>query len=133
MATAEADKDQMAKEAVEEHLGRLLSAEDILNADDIQYRTINVPEWKGAVRLRTLSADEVSDYLEAIGGTQKRDAMALMVMRSAVKGDGTQLFTKPEQLEKLKKRSMSAFVRLQDVILELNGLNKAADAARKNA
>jgi hypothetical protein len=129
MAVTEQEREQKGKEAV----ARMLSADDILNADDVQYRTVHIPEWKGTVRVRTLSAEEVSDYVEAIGGVQKRDALAIMVFRSLVKTDGSQLFTDPEQLVPLKRRSMAAFIRLQEVILEMNGLGKAAAERAKNA
>jgi hypothetical protein len=125
----EQEREQKGKEAV----ARMLSAEDILNADDVQYRTVPVPEWKGSVRVRTLSAEEVSDYVEAINGVQKRDSLAIMVFRSLVKQDGSQLFTDPDQLMPLKRRSMAAFIRLQDVILEMNGLGKVAAERAKNA
>lgn len=124
----EQEREQRGKERIE----RMLTAEEILSADDVQYRTVSVPEWRGSVRVRTLSADEVSDYLEAINGVQKRDALSIMVFRSLVKSDGSQLFTDPEQLGPLKRRSMAAFIRLQEVILELNGLSKAAAARAKN-
>lgn len=136
MTTAEAaagigteeERDAAGRARVE----RMLTAEEILSADDVQYRTVAVPEWKGSVRVRTLSADEVSDYVEAINGVQKRDSLSIMVFRSLVKADGSQLFTDQAQLTPLKRRSMAAFVRLQEVILELNGLSKAAAARAKN-
>lgn len=113
-------------------LKRLLTAEEILNAKDIEYVTVVVPEWKGSVRLRTLSAEEVADYVEATTGPAKTNAMALMLMRSAVKEDDSQLFADVSKIEQVRKRSMRAFMRLQDACLELNGLTEKAKALAKN-
>ncbi len=113
-------------------LKRLLTADEILNAQDIDYVTVAVPEWKGSVRLRTLSAEEVAEYVEATTGPAKSNAMALMLMRSAVKEDGSQLFEDVSKIDRVRKRSMRAFVRLQDACLELNGLTEKAKALAKN-
>jgi hypothetical protein len=40
----------------------LLSKEDILNSDDMRYCYLAVPEWKGNVKLRTLTAQEKDDF-----------------------------------------------------------------------
>lgn len=36
---------------------RILTYEDIVAAEDIQSRTLDIPEWGGAVRLRTFTKD----------------------------------------------------------------------------
>jgi len=133
MATGTTDELARAADASEAELEHLLSADEILAVDDTRYERVPVPEWKGTVRIRSLSAEEVQEYVESIDGPAKRNAMVMMMMRSAVDKDGRQLFGDPKVLGALKKKSMSAYVRLQDKILELNGLSDKAKAAAKNA
>lgn len=97
---------------------KMLSAEDILGVQDIQFRDVFVPEWNGIVRLRTLTAEEAISY----AGDRKRDDFAVQILlRSAVSEDGKPLFTDSD-LEKLKKKTLRAIIKLQNVALELNGL-----------
>jgi hypothetical protein len=47
---------------------RLLTYEDILTADDIKTQTVEIPEWGGAVRIRTFSKNtELQMRAEARG------------------------------------------------------------------
>lgn len=41
---------------------QFLSREEILGADDIQYRTVEVPEWGGSVRIQTLTGEDRDEY-----------------------------------------------------------------------
>jgi hypothetical protein len=118
-----------------------LSAQDILDSEDTQYEDIPMPEWKKkgtegtpVVWIKTLSAFELQEYTDAIEGAARKNAMVLIVMRSLVSGPGgEQLFQDNKQLAALQKKSVRAFKRLQDRILEINELKPAQEAARKNA
>lgn len=116
-----------------------LSAAEILNTDDRFYTDLSVPEWKtkdgkpGMVRLQSLTAEEVSEYVESIEGPAKRNALVLVVMRAVVDGNGRPVFNDPGQLGMLKRRSMKAFMRIQEVVLQMNGLDKKAQEVAKNA
>src|SRR4029078_219786 len=92
MATGTTDELARAADASEAELDPLLSADEILAVDDTRYERVPVPEWKGTVRIRSLSAEEVQEYVESIDGPAKRNAMVMMMMRSAVDKDGRQLF-----------------------------------------
>jgi hypothetical protein len=116
----------------------LLSLDDIFNSDDIEYKDVEMPEWKradgtvGFVRLRTMTNDELIDYSEAIEGEGKKQANLMLVMYSAINGDGSRLFTM-KQLEAMLQKSAKPFNRLARAAVELNG-NKLPDAAAaKNA
>jgi hypothetical protein len=119
---------------------RFLTPDEIFAAEDIGYEDVEMPEWPkkdghaGIIRLRMLSALDMQQYVDAIDGAAKRNAMILMIMKSAVKpaDNATPLFTR-DQLQKLQQKSVKAFSRLQDEILRINGLDKAAERARKNA
>jgi hypothetical protein len=102
---------------------QLLSAEDILSADDITYKDVFVPAWKGHVRLRQLTAQESVEFMDSIQGEAKKNGPLLLLIKSAVDKQGNKMFT-PAVLDKLKKKSMASVVLLQNEALKLNGLTE---------
>ena len=46
--------------------GTLLTAADILGAEDLGHKDIEVPEWKGTVRIRALSAEQGLKFQEIL-------------------------------------------------------------------
>lgn len=119
-----------------------LSAADILNVQDRFWKDVPMPEWKtlsgkpGTLRLQSLTSDEIAEYVEATTGPAKRNALALMLMRAAVGGNGRPLFNDESQsaayLAALRGKSMSAFMRVQRVVLEMNGLDDKTQGTAKN-
>lgn len=117
----------------------LLTPEDIFKSIDIETFDVGMPEWKtkdghpGTIRLRMLTAQELAIYNDALDGTAKRNAMVLIVIRSAVQSDGVTPLFSERDLEKLKQKSVKAFARLQDEILRINGIDGRGKQAAKNA
>lgn len=112
---------------------RTLTAEEILSSVDAQYCEIDCPEWGGAVRLRSLSAEEALHFAETAKKDEKNGAAMLVVM-SAVDDQGKQLFTF-ENITAIRRKSMRVINRLQTAALKLNGLDdvsKAQDAAKND-
>jgi hypothetical protein len=111
---------------------RYLTATEILTATDIVTVEVDVPEWGGIVRLRSLSSDEATAFVEA----HKTKAQTLvgnkLVARCAVDENDKPLFTEA-QVDMLKTKSVKAILRLQTVALEINGMGKDAEAKAKNA
>jgi hypothetical protein len=111
----------------------LLTAEEIFAAEDIETVDVEVPEWKGKdgkpgiVRLRTLSGEEASKFVQ----TDQQNGAVRVLFLSAVKEDGTPLFEDEASLEKLRRKSLKAIVRLQKEALRINGLSPEAEAATK--
>lgn len=114
---------------------RLLSAEDIFGADDLEPVTIYVPEWKGNVRIRPLSATETFEFVEASKKNTGSGAVVLLAM-CAVDANGNQLFSADDlnQRKRLGKKSLKAIMRLQKIAMDLNGLsdNSKAEAAKND-
>jgi len=112
---------------------KLLSAAEILSAEDIVTRDVQVDEWGGTVRLRSLAGDEVVKFVQELSDdpAQKNNSAVQIVLLSAVDESGARLFT-VDQLEALRKKSFRAILRLQKVALEINGLSEAETAATKN-
>jgi hypothetical protein len=105
----------------------LLSADEILGADDRRYEVVAVPEWNGEVRLRSLSGSERDEYedslVQQVGNkqvTNARNARAKLVALCAVDASGQPLFTKA-QVIKLGSKSSAALQRLFDVACRMNG------------
>lgn len=111
---------------------RILSANEILEADDIQYEIVDVPEWGGAVRLKTMDTATAMAFGAASEG-EKAQLLPRMLALSAVDEGGELLFSEAA-VEKLARRSFRALNRLQDAMMEINGLKEMAAAeASKNA
>ena len=112
----------------------LLSADQILSADDIETRTVPVPEWGGAVLMRTMDGNVRDDYTELVQsrmvgegkkrkiGSYKGLAVSLL-HKCLVKDDGTPLFQRP-QLIQFQKKSSAVLARLTKVAQEMNGLSE---------
>lgn len=109
---------------------KFLSADEILAADDIHVVEVNILEWGGIVRLRPLSGEEASAFVDTLGG-DKKDSLVMAVMLSVVDDKGNHLFGE-QHVPMLKKKSMRALLRVQETVLEINGLSKGEEAKTKN-
>jgi hypothetical protein len=107
-----------AKEGVVEK--KVLSATEILEADDIQVVDIDVPEWGGVVKLRPMSAEESIAYNEAVKAGDKRHGAVILASTCLVDEEGKKLFTE-DQARGLVKKSLAALLRIQKVALKVNG------------
>jgi len=110
---------------------KLLSADDILNAEDLITVDVEVPEWGGTVRLRSLSGDQVAKFIELTQDSTQRDSSTRILVMSAIDEEGKQLFTE-EQIKTLQKKSFRAVIRLQEKALEINGMSPEAEVKVKN-
>jgi len=111
----------------------LLTAEQILAADDIETRTVPVPEWGGAVLMRTMSGKVRDSYNEIVqsrlvgkGKNRKvgsyKGLTVSLLHKCLVKQDGSPLF-KREQLIAFQEKSSEVIGRLQKIAIEMNGLS----------
>ena len=117
-----------------------LNQEDILKADDVQTRDVDVPEWGGTVRVRGLSGADRNLY-EASQVTMGPDNQlvpdmsnrtAKLVARAIVGEDGEPLFSEFD-VGTLGQKSGAALARVFEVAEELSGINnKAVETAAAN-
>jgi hypothetical protein len=110
---------------------KMLNINEILTADDIRFEEIEVPEWGGWVRVRTLCAEESARFSDEIA-KDKKNGIALLLIMTLVDTEGKQLFTNAS-LENLRKKSMKAMLRVQKIVLEMNGLTDEKKTETKNA
>jgi hypothetical protein len=124
-----------------------LSRDQILAANDLEVREVDVPEWGGTVKVRALNGAE-RDRFEASLRKERRRAdgkegtevvantdnmRAKLVARAVVDDDGKRVFTDAD-INALGEKSALVLDRLFDVVSDLSGLSDtAAEEAEKNS
>ena len=118
--------------------GGYLSKEQILAADDLQYRDVHVPEWGGIVRLREMTGAEREDFENAVVAAQKADGRvenlrATMLSMCIVDAAGNRLFT-ADDVAALGRKSGVALIRVFTEAQKLSALTaEEAGALEKNS
>ena len=106
---------------------KILGRDDILGADDLKTERVNMPEWKGAVYVRTMTAAERDSFeaemSDAKGVVDPRNIRARLAVRVLVNGDGNRLFEDGDA-EALGAKSGGAVDRVFDVAQRLNRLGR---------
>jgi len=111
--------------------GKLLSKDEILNAVDVKFEDVPVPEWGGRLaRVKCMTGAERDEYEGLLydfsenGVKMKRENYrAKLLVYTIVNEDMTRMFTVKE-IEELSKKSAKAIDRLFTVAQRLNGLSK---------
>ena len=109
----------------------LLSREQILEAADRTTQDVEVPEWGGTVRVRSLSGSERDDYEAGIvqlrgDGSRKftlQNARARLVSLSICDESGARVF-QDSDIAALGAKSAAALERVFDVARNLSGLSE---------
>lgn len=111
---------------------KILTADDILAANDLTIIKIEVPEWGGTVCFKTMPADEFIRFQQMADTPAKDSAWVKILSLCACDEKGNLLFT-AQQLGMLKTKSTAVFLRLQKQLLALNGIEDKTKEAIKNA
>jgi hypothetical protein len=108
----------------------LLSRAAILDADDMEYEDMDVPEWGGTVRVRALTGTErdafESSMYQQRGKNMVRNAAnirAKLVARSVVDDEGERIFS-DQDVSALGKKSAAALDRIFEVAAKLSRINE---------
>ena len=121
-------------------MSQYLSKEAILDAVDVQFEEVLVPEWGGCVRVKSLSGTE-RDGMEAsmIEGRGKKanvnlaNLRAKLVARSVVDEDGGRIFQDAD-VAALGRKSAIALNRVFEVAQRLSGITaEDVDELTKNS
>jgi hypothetical protein len=106
-----------------------LSSEEILGIEDILEELVEVPEWKGTVRVRGLTGRERDAYeaslFEQRGRNTKtnlQNARARLVVLSVVDARGQRMFTE-SQIPELGAKSAAALDRIWKKARDLSGMS----------
>lgn len=117
-----------------------LTRDAILAVEDVQFEDVEVPEWGGKVRVKSLTGKE-RDALEAstIEGKGKNarinlnNLRAKLVARATVDEDGTPIFTDVD-VAALGAKSAAALTRVYGVAQRLSGITQEdVDELTKNS
>jgi hypothetical protein len=127
-STAAAKKNAAAKEtATATETGGYLSREAILEADDLGFADVDVPEWGGKVRIRALSGTERDKFEASIAGNGKRirldNVRAKLVQACAVDVEGNPLFGTADVVA-LGRKSAAGLDRVFEACKKLSGLSE---------
>lgn len=108
-----------------------LSAEQILDADDLQREEVAVPEWGGTVLVQGMNGTD-RDRFEAqllnekMDGVSKDKAMdqyrARLAAFTLVTPDGKRMFRSDAEVKRLGQKSAQALTRVVEVGSRLSGL-----------
>ncbi len=106
----------------------LLSRDEILKADDLPHEDVPVPEWGGAVRVRTLPATERDAFESAVAAGRRNGRFmpnfrARLASLAVVGEDGKPLFSE-EDVASLGRKSGKALDRVADAAMRLAGLSE---------
>lgn len=106
----------------------LLSRDQILQADDLTHEDVEVPEWGGTVRVRTLTGSERDAFEQSVitrRGKQVdmnlENLRAKLAALTIVDEDGERLFSEAD-VQALAQKSAAALSRVFTVAQRLNGL-----------
>jgi hypothetical protein len=106
------------------------SIRDCLDIDDIELKSVDVPEWKTIVYVRTLTRAERHRMFK---DNQDVDELLLLVLYACREADGSRAFKK-EDLQRLSEKSGKVIERIGRAALDLNGIGSGAvDEAKKNS
>jgi hypothetical protein len=115
-------------------MGDFLSADAILGTDDVKFEDVDIPEWGGTVRVRSLTGTD-RDAFEASnrefrGGElvfNPENQRAKLVARSLINPEtGERLFT-DLQIGQLGLKNAAVLDRLYEVAARLSGLAASSD------
>ena len=106
---------------------KLLTRDGILQANDLPFEDVDVPEWGGTVRVRTLTGKERDSFEESISQVRGKktelrlaNIRAKLAARSIVDEDGNRLFS-DDDISALGKKSAAALDRVFAAARRLSG------------
>ena len=109
-------------------MSKFLSRDNILNASDIEFEDVEVPEWGGTVRVRELTTAEVENFsLRTSDARGQLDISRMSGLRAEVVSwalideEGKPLMNKRDA-EELQKKSHRVIDRLFNKVLVMSGL-----------
>jgi hypothetical protein len=112
----------------------LTNPQAILECDDDQYAEVEVPEWGGSVRVRSIGAAERENLLRSSvtveGKSRKIDTPVMrvkIVWLAVVNESNRRMWTTKAELDALGQKSAMSIDRVADVALRLAGITDDTD------
>ena len=109
-----------------------LSAEQILDSNDLAYEDVEVPEWGGTVRVREMPGTErdkfESQFVGKDGASIRAEGLegfrARLAAATIVDEHGKQLFRSPAETKRLGEKSARALQRVCDAATRLSKMSE---------
>jgi len=101
----------------------MLTREQILSADDLRHVDVEVPEWGGTMRLRTITAKDRQKFHASGTKGVMNDFLERFIVACAVDDKNKPLFTE-EDVKALGNKSANALNRVFEAAVELNGMSQ---------
>lgn len=111
----------------------LVNPEEILALDDFTFADVQVPEWGGKVRVRSLSGAQRGVVQNLVKKNATEGIEELLVVMAVVDPEsGKRVFTKAH-LEALKAKSSAPVTLIAKKVMEISGITEAkTEDAEKN-
>lgn len=109
----------------------ILTAQQILDAQDLAYEDVDCPEWGGVVRVYCMTGRERAE-LNRQWKPESVHYRELMLWFCARDEDGARVFIDPQQVDALGKKSGVALDRCFTVALRLNGIGNEDEVKKKS-
>lgn len=108
----------------------MLTREQILGADDLPKREVEVPEWSGAVYVRALTGAERVQFERVVFSDTATDesVMAQLVALCTVDQEGNRLFT-TDDVDALNGKNAKALNRISNAAILFNALDAGIEEA----
>ena len=100
----------------------MLTREMILNKDDRKTKKIDVPEWGGEITIRSLSAKDRADYIDAIMADGGKIIYKNITPVLVILGTIDPKFEKAD-IEMLQQKDGSVLDKLAEEIVSLSGID----------
>lgn len=108
-------------------MGLITNCEEILNRDDFTFEELEVPEWGGTIRIRSLSGNERTKITNMVQKRKDGDGMfEQVVIFAAVDENGKRIF-RDDHLSALKEKSATVSQRIGQKVLELSGFTNPTE------
>ena len=103
----------------------MLNRESILKANDLKTIDVDVPEWGGTLRIRTMTGADRQEYYRVTAGKDgtPKNVMEALIVACAVDENGNSMFSFGD-IRELSHKSAAALNRVFEKAAELNGLTQ---------
>jgi len=113
---------------------QFLSADAILSSSDLDWITIPVKEWGGSLCAVAMSGEEAIRFYRDLKDPDKKDEAVIRLFTLSIVNNPTdrkRIFNEAK-IEALKKKKFGVFLRIQDRLLEFNGMKAGSEKTAKN-
>jgi hypothetical protein len=114
----------------------VLSFSQIVEIEDIRYEEIPVPEWNGSIRIGSLMAEDLTEWMTAMENPELAKTAFLRLLALSICNEDNSRLDKNQitaAVGLLQKKDANVINRLVKRVRVFNGLDDKSLEARKNA